>query len=47
MEVVALYMQVNTTDKNLPMLGVYQACSVSSGEIRPSLQCATSTEKFY
>ena len=30
---VVAYMQVNTTNKNLPMLGVYQAYSVSSGNL--------------
>jgi hypothetical protein len=30
---VVAYMQVNATNKNLPMLGVYQAYSVSSGDL--------------
>ncbi|MBW4581963.1 MAG: hypothetical protein KME42_20550 [Tildeniella nuda ZEHNDER 1965/U140] len=30
---VVAYMQVNATNKNLPMLGVYQAYSVSSGNL--------------
>jgi len=30
---VVAYMQVNTTDKSRPMLGVYQAYSVSSGDL--------------
>jgi hypothetical protein len=30
---VVAYMQVNATDKNRPMLGVYQAYSVSSGNL--------------
>jgi len=30
---VVAYMQVNATNKNLPMLGVYQAYSVGSGDL--------------
>ena len=30
---VAAYMQVNTSDKNLPMLGVYAVYSVASGDL--------------
>lgn len=32
-DAVVAYMQVNTTSKNRPMLGVYQAYSVSSGNL--------------